>query len=243
MITLSNISPTATLIKKTATSNDSTQHGYVTVDMTSEKQNSIFLSDKAVKSLGINEEALNKDNSAYVLINPEMNPLSETFVTDWMIFQVAITGTSEEKKTSLKTTFKCDKYPPYKMARFNKSKRSINSKTMRTILVKEMKESVMLLIPTEHTSKFKLVPVSVHEAEIKAKADAAESESNIKIIPDITIDNVSDVMNEEIEKLDIEVKSRINDDITPDNVYDNNIVTANSPLNKVDVFLEGKDLV
>ena len=178
MINLSKLNiPT---LKVEQSTQDSTANGYIALD--SEKKNRILLSQKAVKSLGIDEKSLTKDNKAFVLIFPQPNAMSEELKIDWCI------GQFEEDTTSIKPG---GGYPAYKMAKFNKTSRSVTSKTMFKIVSDNFKTARILLEPTDNTSIFKLVKEVVETQEI-----ATEDISNV-VIADSS-NEVQEFINENI---------------------------------------------
>jgi hypothetical protein len=175
MITLKGIN-VPTLKKTTASSDDKTENGYLTIDTSSSnKSKSINLSANAVKSVGINLADLNKDNLAYLAIYPEQDNSSKDFVVNWFISQFSIVD-----KADLKTTIKTEKYPAYRLAKFNKAKRNINSKPMHTILIEEFnEETIMLTKVTE--DKYMLTSKSQYDAanEVPAKIWVTDTSAGI----------------------------------------------------------------
>lgn len=178
MINLSKLNiPT---LKVEQSTQDSTANGYIALD--SEKKNRILLSQKAVKSLNIDEKSLTKDVKAFALIFPQPNTMSEELKIDWCI------GQFEEDNSSIKPG---GGYPAYKMAKYNKTSRSITSKTMFKIVSENFKTSRILIEPTDNPSIFKLVE------EVTATEDTNVKDTTNVVVADSS-NEVQEFLNENI---------------------------------------------
>lgn len=213
MINLSNVG-VPVLNKKVNVVTDNTEMGYISLN--SEKANSVFVSPKAVKSLGIDVDKLTKDNTAYLCIFPQVEENNDE-LNNWYIAQVTAPVKGEKR-----ARISCGRYKSYTSAKYTKTNSTFTSKIMSQIIEKEFEgnERILLEVSKSNPKMFKLVTPVVEESNdeniISNSAPTTGSDYDVDNLNSEVVNNGSSL--EDLITTDVEN--------TPEDTFLDNVTNA-----------------